>query len=204
MPKCDFKHYKLRCSQNVQQADIVERLIEMSGEHFDDGLWGIYGTNIDWDSYQLDMTQLSKEYPETTFSLIVSEHYDWRMYSVVFKNGKTCKPRPAKTIKFGDTDFSEDLLIEQEFKEKYVNDQRIDFDAIIKGLRKSHESSDMLVALLLEEYKSQIKNIDADYFHKCFRQCDVLNSGRMDMVMWHALHLSELFWKLLRKQYPSA
>jgi hypothetical protein len=47
---------------------------------------------------------------------------------------------------------------------------------------------------MLKRWRAQLPDPD-DYFHKTFRQCDVLPTGHEDMVMWNLLGASKLFWQ---------
>jgi len=38
-----------------------------------------------------------------------------------------------------------------------------------------------------------------DRFHKTFRQVDVTDSPHVDMVIWHLLNESALFWTILER-----
>lgn len=52
-----------------------------------------------------------------------------------------------------------------------------------------------LLALLVK-HKDRLPKLDG-YFHKAFRQCDVIQDGdgTTDMVIWNLLHASKLFWE---------
>ena len=47
----------------------------------------------------------------------------------------------------------------------------------------------------LTRWKDSLPELD-DYFHKCFRQCDVTDDGHTDMVIWNLLNHSQRFWRL--------
>lgn len=54
--------------------------------------------------------------------------------------------------------------------------------------------------LLLKAFREELPALetveDYNYFHKCFRQNDVVNvgDGAVDMAIWHLLSESRLFW----------
>lgn len=54
--------------------------------------------------------------------------------------------------------------------------------------------ADRALFILLNKNRDKLPALD-DYFHKAFRQIDVTDSGTTDMVIWHLLGGSELFWK---------
>lgn len=62
----------------------------------------------------------------------------------------------------------------------------------------TYEAAERALYLLLVEYKDRLPPLedmeDYEYFHKAFRQVDVLDSGKMDMVVYHLLHHSRFFW----------
>ena len=50
----------------------------------------------------------------------------------------------------------------------------------------------------LNLWKDDLPPLD-DGFHKKFRQVNVTDSGHGDMIIWHLLDASELFWDLLEQ-----
>lgn len=46
----------------------------------------------------------------------------------------------------------------------------------------------------LKEFREALPPLD-DYFHKAFRQVDVLDSGHLDMLMWNLLTAATIFWQ---------
>lgn len=51
---------------------------------------------------------------------------------------------------------------------------------------------------MLRHYQDDLPDLDDDSgFHKAFRQRDILPSGDLDMVVWHLLAQSDLFWQIL-------
>lgn len=54
----------------------------------------------------------------------------------------------------------------------------------------------------LRLWRDKLPELDG-YFHKAFRQCDVLGNGDADMVMWHLLDGSELFWKVFNGEFAA-
>jgi hypothetical protein len=50
----------------------------------------------------------------------------------------------------------------------------------------------------LTRWKDRLPELD-DYFHKCFRQCDVTDDGHTDMVIWNLLNHSKRFWRLFER-----
>lgn len=58
--------------------------------------------------------------------------------------------------------------------------------------RSTCKSVDRALWHLLCEYRDRLPVLDG-YFHKAFRQCDVLPSGKLDMVAWHLIQASTLF-----------
>jgi len=49
--------------------------------------------------------------------------------------------------------------------------------------------------VLLEMYKNVLPEID-DYFQKAFRQTDVTDNGKLDMVFWHLMNGNTTFWHI--------
>lgn len=46
---------------------------------------------------------------------------------------------------------------------------------------------------VLLKYEDCLPDID-DYFHKSFRQTDVTDNAKIDLAIWHLLHISDDFW----------
>lgn len=51
---------------------------------------------------------------------------------------------------------------------------------------------------ILTEYKDKLPELN-DYFHKAFRQCDITESGHIDMVIHSLLDASTIFWEIFEK-----
>jgi hypothetical protein len=60
------------------------------------------------------------------------------------------------------------------------------------------DNADCALWHLLVLWKDRLPKLDG-YFHKCFRQNDVTDSGHSDMAIWHLLYHSKLFWRLYEK-----
>lgn len=63
----------------------------------------------------------------------------------------------------------------------------------------SNYYADSALVLLLVKYRDVLPTMDG-YFHKCFRQCDVTDSGTIDMVIHKLLDQSVRFWKVLASE----
>lgn len=51
---------------------------------------------------------------------------------------------------------------------------------------------------MIEKYGEQLPPFN-DYFHKSFRQVDILEDGHMDMVFWNLLNATSVFWEVVEK-----
>lgn len=65
-------------------------------------------------------------------------------------------------------------------------------------LNGNAKSVDKALFIILEKHKKTLQQILSDcdgptQFHKIFRQADVIDCTT-DMVIWHLLHASDLFW----------
>lgn len=49
---------------------------------------------------------------------------------------------------------------------------------------------------LFDSRREQLVGLEADYFHKAFRQTDVLNEKGLDLVAWSLLQDAETFWRV--------
>lgn len=58
--------------------------------------------------------------------------------------------------------------------------------------------SDRALFHLLKRDKDNLPELN-DYFHKAFRQTDVLEDGNLDSAIWHLLSDSTLFWRLFER-----
>lgn len=64
------------------------------------------------------------------------------------------------------------------------------------NLRDNARSVDKALFTLLERHKKNLPELhDPTQFHKTFRQTDVID-GTTDIVIWHLLHASNLFWTI--------
>jgi hypothetical protein len=54
---------------------------------------------------------------------------------------------------------------------------------------------DRALLILLDRYRDELPSVD-EYFHKAFRQVDVIEDGEgsLDMAIWHLIGDSKLFW----------
>ena len=83
--------------------------------------------------------------------------------------------------------------------------QDIEYKPILRGIIDKMDAAenatrvDRMLVLMLERWFDEIPEFEADNFHKMFRQADVVDfkgGGEMDMVIWHLLHESNLFWEI--------
>lgn len=64
------------------------------------------------------------------------------------------------------------------------------------NLRGDIQSVDTALFTLLERHKKNLPELqNPTQFHKTFRQADVIDCTT-DIVMWHLLHASNLFWTI--------
>lgn len=79
------------------------------------------------------------------------------------------------------------------------------FDTLTKRKTNYENSPERALYLLLLEYRDRMPPLetrdDYVYFHKCFRQCDVMDTGNMDMVFWHLLKYSTCFWHVCEEVF---
>lgn len=75
------------------------------------------------------------------------------------------------------------------------------FKRIIKEeeIYVSKHSYEIALYYLLEIHKEELPPLetieDYYYFHKCFRQVDVFDDGRMDAIFYSLIDSTELFWE---------
>ncbi len=76
--------------------------------------------------------------------------------------------------------------------------KKLVIDSILEDFDREAESfHDRALSCLLLAFKDKLPEPD-HYFHKCFRQCDVIeagNGGYVDMAIWNLLN-SNLFWEI--------
>lgn len=64
-----------------------------------------------------------------------------------------------------------------------------------------NRDSDRALYSMLKYYKDKLPDLD-DYFHKSFRQTDIIDDdteGTTDYVIWLLLCQSKLFWELYKE-----
>ncbi len=76
-------------------------------------------------------------------------------------------------------------------------------DEYEQKLRRSHteRNADRALFHLLDRFREDLPPLDG-YFHKCFRQCDVLDlghGGHIDAAVHSLLYEADLFWRLFEK-----
>lgn len=63
-------------------------------------------------------------------------------------------------------------------------------------------SADIALAIVLEQNAEHIEPLfeqrDPEWLHKAFRQTEVTESGKADMVIWHLIHAAPSFWESLQ------
>lgn len=71
-------------------------------------------------------------------------------------------------------------------------------DRLVRDSGKATRA-DSILLLMLKRWEDEIPEYNEVFFHKQFRQTDVVDNengqGEMDMVIWHLLHESSLFWE---------
>lgn len=81
------------------------------------------------------------------------------------------------------------------------------FDEMLVAYEKviDKNPSDLEYALwfTLKAFRSEIKELyerDITYFHKAFRQVNVVTLPYIDSVLWHLLSASEMFWEVINPE----
>ena len=75
------------------------------------------------------------------------------------------------------------------------------------GLETNQIHIESALCHLIERYHEEIPPVEDDYFHKAFRQVDVIIDDRapeefsaaIDMAFWNLLYPCNLFWKAQKK-----
>lgn len=84
-----------------------------------------------------------------------------------------------------------------------MENDRTKFDLVLAAFSELTDDCDdkieRVLYLLMTEHREAMPALETPdqhaYFHKAFRQVDVMHNGRMDMVFYHLLSHSTLFWK---------
>lgn len=76
----------------------------------------------------------------------------------------------------------------------------VEFDKVTRSdaLEYKGMAADRALYLMLEKHIDELPSYD-DRFIKMFRQCDITDCGKSDMVIYHLLNQSEKFWKVADK-----
>ena len=75
------------------------------------------------------------------------------------------------------------------------------------GLTTNQIHTESALCHLIERYRNEIPPVEDEYFHKAFRQIDVIMDDRapedasaaIDMAFWNLLYPCNLFWKAQEK-----
>ena len=76
-----------------------------------------------------------------------------------------------------------------------------DFDDVSQRASRldlTNADGDRALWHMLMRWRERLPELDG-YFHKCFRQCDVTDTGHEDMVIHCLLSQSVRFWKVFEK-----
>lgn len=84
-----------------------------------------------------------------------------------------------------------------------MTEERVKYDQVLELFKEltddlDKDPAERALYLLLLEHRDRMPALETEeqyqYFHKAFRQVDVMDTGNMDLVFYNLLHYSQLFW----------